>query len=441
MRYSLVLFCADILAILFSIFTAFLIKFKGNYLLEIQRDRWVEGTLIALSIILISIFKGIYTKRRLFFDDLRDTYENLFLSFILTFAYFALAKGDPDYSRMFALLSFLFAGILIPAFRVIFKRIFRNFISEEVLILKGPECEKVHRFLEKNWYLSYKPVGPVEISEIDAWVGKVGNVVIPRLPFLLDFTHELASISTKFKRTFFIPEVEGIPFMKNVFHFDPSYNLPLLETHFEGSDLINEFLKRCFDVVFSLTVIILSSPLIILIAILIKLTSKGPVIYKQRRVGRKGKEFYLYKFRTMYENADEMLKEILEKDEKLREIWEKRRKIPNDPRITNIGRILRKLSLDELPQFFNVLKGDMSVVGPRPALKEEVEKYHGQFAKFYYMVRPGITGLWQVSGRSDTDFETRVKLDIIYVLNRSLWLDMVIILKTVFVVFKGEGAY
>jgi undecaprenyl-phosphate galactose phosphotransferase len=143
----------------------------------------------------------------------------------------------------------------------------------------------------------------------------------------------------------------------------------------------------------------------------------------------------------MYENADEMLKKILEKDEKLREIWEKKRKIPNDPRITWIGRFLRKFSLDELPQFFNVLKGDMSVVGPRPALKEEVKKYHGHLAKFYYMVRPGITGLWQVSGRSDTDFKTRVKLDVIYVLNRSLWLDIVILLKTILVVLKGEGAY
>jgi len=441
MKYSLLVFFGDLLAILLSVVLAFFVKFRGHYVVEIHRDRWVEGTLIAFSILLISVFKGVYTKRRLFFEDLRDTYENLFLSFILIFAYFALAKGDPDYSRMFALLSFAFAGILIPIFRLVIKRIFRDTISEGVLILKGPECEKVYKFLEKNWYLSYKPFGPVEISEVDGWVGKVENVVIPKFPFLSDFTQELASISTKFKRIFFVPDVEGIPFMKSVFHFDPSYNLPLLETHFEGSDPINSILKRWFDIVFSLSVIILSSPILLIIASLIKLTSKGPVIYKQKRVGKNGKEFNLYKFRTMYENADEMLKEILEKDEELREIWERKRKIPNDPRITKIGRILRKFSLDELPQFFNVLKGDMSVVGPRPALKEEVEKYHGQFAKFYYMVRPGITGLWQVSGRSDTDFETRVKLDIIYVLNQSLWFDMVIILKTALVVLKGEGAY
>jgi Undecaprenyl-phosphate galactose phosphotransferase WbaP len=441
MKYSLPLFLSDLLAIILSVFLAFLVKFRGQYLVELQRDRWVEGTLMALSILLISIFKGVYTKRRLFFEDLRDTYENLFLSFILIFAYFALAKGDADYSRMFALLSFAFSAILIPSFRLLTKRIFRNLMSEDVLVLKGPECEKAYKFLERNWYLSYKPVGPVEISDIESWVGKVGNVVIPRLPFLSEFTQEIATISTKFKRIFFIPDVEGIPFMKNVFHFDPSYNLPLIETHFEGSDPINSFLKRLFDIVFSLIVITLTFPLILFIALLIKLTSKGPVIYKQKRVGKGGREFYLYKFRTMYENADEMLKEILEKDEKLREIWEKKRKIPNDPRITWIGRFLRKFSLDELPQFFNVLKGDMSVVGPRPALKEEVEKYHGHLAKFYYMVRPGITGLWQVSGRSDTDFKTRVKLDVIYVLNSSLWLDIVILLKTVLVVLKGEGAY
>ncbi len=134
MKYSLPLFLSDLLAIILSVFLAFLVKFRGQYLVELQRDRWVEGTLMALSILLISIFKGVYTKRRLFFEDLRETYENLFLSFILIFAYFALAKGDADYSRMFALLSFAFSAILIPSFRLLTKMIFRNLMSEDVLV-------------------------------------------------------------------------------------------------------------------------------------------------------------------------------------------------------------------------------------------------------------------------------------------------------------------
>jgi undecaprenyl-phosphate galactose phosphotransferase len=143
----------------------------------------------------------------------------------------------------------------------------------------------------------------------------------------------------------------------------------------------------------------------------------------------------------MYENADEMLKKILENDENLKKEWETYYKLKNDPRITPIGKILRKFSLDELPQFFNVLKGDLSVVGPRPVVKDELEKYYGEFKKFYLAVKPGITGLWQVSGRNNTTYEDRVKLDTIYVINWSLWLDIIIILKTLKVIIKKEGAY
>ncbi|MEO0148194.1 MAG: sugar transferase [candidate division WOR-3 bacterium] len=441
MKYISVMFLSDLLAVLISVVLAFLIKFRGNYMLELQRDRWIEGLLIVLSLMLIFVMKRLYIQRRLFFDELREILEGVFLAFLLIFAYFAFAKGDPDYSRIYTSLSLIFSVVFVPAFRAITKKLLRDFISEDVLVLKGPECEKVFNFLQKNWYLSYKPVGLVDIQDLDKWVGKVGNVVIPKIPFLSEFTTELAEISINFKRIFFSPDIGGIPFMNRIFHFDPSYNLPLVETYFIGLDPINSFLKRLFDIVFSATVLITLSPLLIIIAILIKLTSKGPVIYKHKRMGKNGKEFYLYKFRTMYENADKMLEDILKKDEKSRKLWESRRKLPNDPRITPIGRILRKFSLDELPQFFNVLKGDMSVVGPRPAPKDEIEKYHGKFSKYYFMVRPGITGLWQVSGRSDTDYEMRVKLDLIYILNQSFWLDIVIIFKTVIVVLKGEGAY
>jgi len=136
-----------------------------------------------------------------------------------------------------------------------------------------------------------------------------------------------------------------------------------------------------------------------------------------------------------------MLKKILENDENLKKEWETYYKLKNDPRITPIGKILRKFSLDELPQFFNVLKGDLSVVGPRPVVKDELEKYYGEFKKFYLAVKPGITGLWQVSGRNNTTYEDRVKLDTIYVINWSLWLDIIIILKTLKVIIKKEGAY
>ncbi len=441
MKYAIAIFISDVISITLSVILAFLIKFRGQYIVEIHRDRWVEGLLIILSLLAIFIMRRVYMQRKLFFDELKEIVESVIFAFLILFAYFAFAKGDPDYSRMFASLSFIFSMLLVPAFRAITKKTLRDVISEEVIVLKGPECNKVYDFLNKNWYLSYKPLGLVDIKDVNRWVGKVGNVVIPKIPFLSDFTTELADISINFKRIFFIPDIEGIPFMNRVFHFDPSHNLPLVETYFGGLDPINAFLKRIFDIAFSSVVLILLSPLLLLVSVIIKITSKGPIIYKHKRVGKDGKEFYVYKFRTMYEDADHLLEEVLRNDEKARELWEKKRKIPNDPRITPVGKILRKFSIDEIPQFFNVLKGDMSIVGPRPAPMDEIRKYHKKFAKYYFMVRPGITGLWQVSGRSNTNYDMRVKLDLIYILNQSFWLDMVIIFKTLKVVLRGEGAY
>ncbi len=200
--------------------------------------------------------------------------------------------------------------------------------------------------------------------------------------------------------------------------------------------------KRTFDIVFSLFVIIITLPITIPIAIAIKLTDGGSIFYKHTRIGYKGKKFEVIKFRSMYMDADKRLKDILENDSKAREEWEKTFKLKNDPRVTPIGKFLRKTSLDELPQFLNVLKGDMSVVGPRPVVEEELKKYYKENAEIYMSVKPGITGYWQVEGRSDIeDYQERVKMDVWYVKNMNFWLDLKIILKTIWVMIKGKGAY
>jgi undecaprenyl-phosphate galactose phosphotransferase len=205
---------------------------------------------------------------------------------------------------------------------------------------------------------------------------------------------------------------------------------------------LSKILRRIFDILFSILVLILTFPLFIAIVIAIKLTDKGPIFFKHKRVGLNGKTFEVIKFRTMYPDAQEKLKELLEKDPKAREEWEKTFKLKNDPRVTPIGKFLRKTSLDELPQFINVLKGEMSVVGPRPVTEEELKKYYGDKAKYYLSVKPGITGYWQVEGRSDVeDYKKRVEMDVWYVKNRSFWLDLKIILKTIKVILTGKGAY
>ena len=198
--------------------------------------------------------------------------------------------------------------------------------------------------------------------------------------------------------------------------------------------------KQIFDKVFAVFFIILTLPLFLLIAALVKLTSRGPVFYKQERLGYRGKPFRILKFRTMVVDADRVLEDYLRRNPQLREEYEKYFKLKKDPRITPLGRILRKTSLDELPQLFNILLGNMSVVGPRPIIQEEVVKY-GENAEKLFSVKPGLTGLWQVSGRADLTYDERVKLDMEYIERQNFFLDLFIILKTVPVIFKGHGAY
>ena len=200
--------------------------------------------------------------------------------------------------------------------------------------------------------------------------------------------------------------------------------------------------KRSFDLIFSIAVLIGTFPLTLLIALLIKLSDGGPVFYRHKRITSAGKTFDCLKFRTMRTGADQELQKILENDEKLKKEWERTYKLKNDPRITRIGRFLRKTSLDEFPQFINVIRGDMSVVGARPIVNNELYEFYKESAGRYCSMKPGITGPWQVGRRSNVDdYEERVKLDDWYILNYSLWTDIKIIAKTIGCMIKGNGAY
>jgi exopolysaccharide biosynthesis polyprenyl glycosylphosphotransferase len=193
-------------------------------------------------------------------------------------------------------------------------------------------------------------------------------------------------------------------------------------------------LKRALDVVFSSLLLIVLSPLLVAIAIAIKLDSRGPVFYFSERTGKKGHVFKCTKFRTMVRDADLKRADIMHMNERDGVLF----KITNDPRVTPLGRFLRKYSLDELPQFFNVLRGEMSVVGPRPPIASEVKEYKLSHLR-RLDVTPGITGLWQVQGRKDPSFDSYISLDVTYIENWSLWLDIKIILRTIGVVFAGTG--
>ena len=199
-------------------------------------------------------------------------------------------------------------------------------------------------------------------------------------------------------------------------------------------------LKRFIDLAIACVVLIPCVPVMLAIIMLIKLTSHGPAFYTERRIGRGGREFVAWKFRTMHVNAKEMLERHLEEFPNLRREWRATHKLKNDPRITKVGKILRKSSLDELPQLFNVLMGDMSLIGPRPIVSDEIPRYGQEFFR-YCRVRPGVTGLWQVSGRNDTTYAARVGYDAYYAENWSVWLDAWILVRTVNVVLFCKGAY
>ncbi|WP_442886261.1 sugar transferase [Chloroflexus sp.] len=195
-------------------------------------------------------------------------------------------------------------------------------------------------------------------------------------------------------------------------------------------------LKRVLDVTVASMAIVLTSPIMLITAILIKLESPGPVIFKQVRVGKDGEHFYCYKFRSMYVDAEQRQRELQTKNEADGPVF----KMKHDPRVTRVGRVIRKLSIDELPQLFNVLKGEMSLVGPRPALPSEVARYtYEQLGRLHAI--PGITGLQQVSGRSDLDFKRWVELDLQYIAEQSIWKDIEILLRTIPAVLLGRGAY
>jgi len=202
----------------------------------------------------------------------------------------------------------------------------------------------------------------------------------------------------------------------------------------------SDALKRAMDLLLAIPLAIFLLPALIVLALIIRKDDKGPILFKQTRRGKDGKPFTCYKFRTMVVDAQERLERLLASDPELRKEWEETQKLKDDPRITRRGGFLRRTSLDELPQLWNIIRGDMSVVGPRPIIEDEVRRY-GRDIEHYDSVRPGVIGLWQINGRNDTTYEERVALDVDYALRRSIFLDIYILVKSIPAILLKRGAY
>ncbi len=238
----------------------------------------------------------------------------------------------------------------------------------------------------------------------------------------------------------FVPDLIGLPV--NGLEVETLFNerLTVMTLRNNLARAHNRFIKRFFDMVLTIIGGICLSPLFLLLAILIKADSKGPVFFTHTRIGKDGKSFSCLKFRTMCVDADVQLEKYLAANPAARKEWKAEYKLKDDPRVTRMGRILRRTSLDELPQLLNVLRGEMSLVGPRPIVTAEIPRY-GEYIRDFQMVLPGITGMWQVNGRSDTTYEERVLMDSWYVRNWSVWLDIMLLWKTISVVLHHKGAY
>lgn len=238
-----------------------------------------------------------------------------------------------------------------------------------------------------------------------------------------------------------IPNIFGVPIGNVELESSLDDRLLVIKTRNNLNSLSNQLLKHAFDFTLGSVIAVLISPILLVLAILIKLDSNGPAFYNAARIGKGGKTFKCYKFRSMYVNSDRILLDFLGKHPEAEQEWKEFQKLRgDDPRVTKVGKFIRKYSLDELPQIFNVIKGEMSLVGPRPYLPREKEKI-GNYLPVICMTTPGITGLWQVSGRNDISFHGRLQLDSWYVRNWSLWQDIVILFRTFGVVFAKKGAY
>ena len=338
-----------------------------------------------------------------------------------------------QYSRAFLTLFFMIMFLFLPFFKRLFKKfIFKlAFFKQKVKVVGNSSLvQSMKSEVEDNWYFGYKNVE----KNFDTVIIISKNLSVSRLESLI-------KRYSKFTRNIYI-----VPYM---FHLDFAhtnvvdyFNIRLSTIHIENRLLNykNIFIKYIFEK--TLVVCILPFAFIVHIIILglIKIDSKGGIFFKQKRLGVKGKTFSCYKYRSMYVDGNKILKEYLSKNPDEIAYYKIYHKYQNDPRITRIGKILRATSLDEFPQFFNILRGDMNLIGPRPYMLNEQEKIGKSNENIILEVKPGITGLWQVSGRNNLSFEERVKLDKWYIQNWSLWMDFVIFMKTIKVVLGKVGA-
>lgn len=409
-------------------------------------------------------FESLYIRNLPFWDEVRSIAKSVTHAGIVLLAIVTLGKMGDTMSRIVLLNLWVLSLFIFPVFRLWGKKtLYKMGIWREKILIMGAgnAGALVMEGLEREKHMGYDLVGFLDddrekigtnvkgkkvYAGIDDFPGLVNDLgistIIIAIPSLTPEKLSLltARVQNSIKNTMVIPDLKGIALLNtDLFHL---FREEIFLMHIKNNlkSVTNRFIKRFFDIFISVLAMPLLLPLIGFLGILIRVETPGAAIYAHDRIGKNGRTFRCYKFRTMHRDAEEKLYAMLEDSETLRNEWVDTWKLKDDPRVTVIGRFLRKSSLDELPQIFNVIRGEMSLVGPRPYLPRE-EADIRENIQVICSAKPGITGLWQVSGRSNTSYRYRVKLDAWYVMNWSLWLDIAILFKTIRVVLKAEGAY
>ncbi|MDR2104504.1 MAG: exopolysaccharide biosynthesis polyprenyl glycosylphosphotransferase [Deferribacteraceae bacterium] len=450
--YLAALLLSDILAYYAALFLSYTLRVLSEHWLPVLPLRFNFFHFLTLwwipaFIIFFLLITGVYHRRDPFWIESGKVLKALFYAAVLTFAAVTLGHLMADVSRFTFILLFFFLPIFMLCFRYAIKNYLYKggFRSNALAVGDKKRLQEVVEAFENDKFMRVKAAArfaaDTPFSKIEQAV-KDNNIDIALVAGGAAEQPLFSKIHRLVGKVYYIPDKEGLDLTNaetgQLLRSQVGYILlsNSLQTPF------NQQLKRIFDLCLAVITAPLILPIIALLALIVRLNSPGGAIFSHERIGRNGKKFRVYKLRSMHKDAEIRLKELLARDPKLKAEWDESFKLKDDPRVTRLGKFLRKTSLDELPQFFNVFLGDMSFVGPRPVLKEELERYYGEDYSFYYkLTAPGITGLWQVSGRSDTSYPLRVAQDAWYVYNWTLWLDIVLIFSTPLAVLRRRGAY
>ena len=434
----LLLLISDISSVFISVYLSHIERVSLNVFSNFEDysdsyDQYFSQGLFFLVLISFYTF-GLYAKRYDFWEELKNIIKALLLTLVLSILLVFATKTSNEYSRSMILIIFLNLLWIMPLFRIIIKWLLSYFKLWQKYIWICGDSEQVANLrplFEKNWYFGYLPT-------MDSDQAQVVAIATKDIP-----VNELEEMIYRYKQQkkeiFLLPYLHQLSFANSdVIDFMIS-RVSLFSLQNQLFKSRNIVIKKISELFIIMVFFPFAFIVFLLLALWVKLDSKGSIFFKQKRLGKNGKLFSCYKFRTMREGSEEDLKDYLKENPSEVDYFNKYHKYSVDPRFTRAGKWIRKLSLDELPQIFNVLRGDMNLVGPRPYMREEGAKIESS-KDIILHVKPGITGLWQVAGRNDLSFDERVDIDIWYIQNWSLWLDFVIFIKTFQVLISRRGA-